>query len=145
MADTLGEDTRLQYESATPGTYTTIAQVTSIEGPEREREAVPKTHLGSTAKEYRGSKIPDNGEVSFVALFDPANATHEKMEELFASGDTVNWRLVFNNDTNSRPHRQFAGFLTNWKPTGMEVDSNVEMNVTIKITGDISEGTTTLS
>lgn len=151
MPDVLtGEGTLLQIENATTtGTYDRIGQRVSIDGPEPSVEAVEKTHLDSTLKEYRASKIPEPGEVSLTVYLDPADAIHQRLEGMVfdppAPGAEPNWRLVFNNNTNTRPHRQFAGFVTKFKYTGMQVEENLQAEMTIKVTGVITSGTTTLT
>lgn len=145
MAVLPGEGTLLQLEAATPGTFDTIAQRVTIEGPERSVEAVETTHLDSVAKQFRPSKTPDNGELSMTIEFDPADVGHLRLETLAATTATVNWRLVFNNETNTRPHRQFPGFITSFGYGGMETESNLTADITIKVTGPLTAGNTTIT
>jgi hypothetical protein len=142
----ISKGTLLQVEDATtPGTYITIAFRTKIEGPEIKIDSVDETHLDSDMMESRPSDFADPGEISFTVNFDPAEATHVTLEGLASTPDTVNWRLVFNNKTNTRPHRAFAGYLTSFKPTGFEVGSRPTADVTIKLTGAVTSGTTTIT
>jgi hypothetical protein len=146
MAVLPGEGTLLQIESVTPGTYTTIGQRVSIGGPGISVEPVETTHLDSTWKAFRPSKVPDGGEVSMQLEYDPEDAVHIIILGHLTTPPTTlpNWRIVFNNGTGTRKHYQFAGFPTEWSPTGMEVEGNLLADVTIKVSGAITVGTTTI-
>jgi hypothetical protein len=142
----ISKGTLLQVEDATtPGTFITIAFRTKIEGPEIKVDSVDETHLDSDMMESRPSDFADPGEISFTVNYDPEEATHVTLEGLASTPTTVNWRLVFNNKTNTRKHRQFAGYVTSFKPTGFEVGSRPTADVTIKLTGAVTSGTTTLT
>jgi hypothetical protein len=142
----ISKGTLLQVEdTTTPGTYITIAFRTKIDGPEIKVDSVDETHLDSAMMESRPSDFADPGEISFTVNYDPAEATHITLEDLARTPETVNWRLVYNNKTNTRPHRQFAGYVTSFKPTGFEVGSRPTADLTIKLTGPVTDGTTTLT
>jgi hypothetical protein len=138
-----GEGTLLQFGTgASPGpyTYATIAQRISLDGPDRSVAAVDTSHLDSTAKTNRPSRMPDNGTVSGTLLWNPADTQHLAIEALIATPAMGHWQLVFNDGSGSpnRPAKQFDGTLTKWKTTGIEVDSNVEVEFEIKVSGTIA-------
>ena len=145
MSKLIGEGTLFQIESETPGTFTTIGQRVSISGPSRSVESVDETDLDSAAVRRRPDTIPDSGEVSLEIFWDPGDATHTILEELMAVPENVNWRLVFNNRTGSRPHRAFSGHLTGFDASGMEKGSDLMASLTIAIDGEITAGTTTIA
>jgi hypothetical protein len=144
----IAEGTLLQVESATtPGTYITVGQRVTIDPAEEAADEVERTNLDSPCVQTRGSAIPDMGELGLHIQFDPEDADHTRLRELVrsASGDPVNWRLVWNNGTNTRPHEQFAGWVKSFKPDSLEKGKDVEADVTIRVTGIPTRGTTTIS
>lgn len=147
MGKHYGEGTLLQLgDGATPTeVFTTIAHRVSLTGPNRTVEIVDETDLDSEAVEKRPDLIPDPGDLEMELFFDPENAGHEEIEDFMDAPEVRNWRLVFNNGTNSRPHRQFAAFPTAFPLSGMEKGSDLKANVTLALTGRITKGTTTLS
>jgi hypothetical protein len=145
MATLPGEGTLLQMgDGAGTEVFTTIGQRVSIEGPETTVEAVEKTNLDSTMKEYRPSKVPDPGTLSMTIQYDPANVGHTSLKTRSRTPTVNNYRLVFNNETTTRPHMQFAAFVTSFNPTGMEVEENLQAEVEFQVTGAFTDGNTTI-
>jgi hypothetical protein len=132
------EGTIFQVESATPGTYTTIAAATGIGANEPEVAEVPKTTLASTRKEYRPGKIPDEGTIDFTIWYDPNDATHQSLYTFWAAGTTKNWKVKYNDGLTTNASETFAGFIT--KPSRGEIadEENVSLTVTIRITGSVT-------
>lgn len=116
-----------------PETFTTIAQRVSIDGPEMSVGTADTTHLDSTAKTHRIT-IPDNGELELTIYYDPKDTTHQFCTGLMITPTQKNWQLVFSEGS----IYQFNGTLTKWKPTGMEVESNLEAEATIKVNGVVT-------
>jgi hypothetical protein len=141
-----GEGTLLQLgDGATTEVFTTIAQRVSISGPDSTVPVVDKSNLDSPAKEKRPGKIPDQGKLSLQIQFNPADTTHTTLETMCRVPVVKNWRIVFNNDTTTRPHRQLRGFVSGFSVSGMEDESNVVADLEIEISGLITNGTTTIS
>ena len=138
MAVVPGEGTLMQIESATPGTYTTIGQVLSITGPAPSVAAVETTNLASTRHTYRPSKIPESGEVTFQIQSDPNDATVIILQGLMDAPASKNWRIISADGLTTPSKDQFSGFLTAWNRSGQEVESNVIVDATIKISGAIT-------
>jgi hypothetical protein len=138
MALVPSEGTLLKLESATPGTFDTVAQVMSIGGPGSEVASVPTTTLTSTRKTFRAGKIPDEGEVTFHLQTDPILAGYIALYTHHYAGTTKNWQII-NNDGNATPAKQaFAGFITKIDEGDKADETNVEADVTIKITGSVT-------
>jgi hypothetical protein len=95
----------------------------------------------------RPDTIPDMGEVQLEIYFDPHDSAtvHAELEELSEVPVNVNWRLVFNNGTSTRPHRQFNGHVTSFENSGMEKGSDLMASLGIAINGLITHGETTLT
>lgn len=61
--------------AASPEVFTTIAQVTDIDGIGTDRNTVETTNLQSTAREYQLT-IEDGGEITLTIQYDPDDTTH---------------------------------------------------------------------
>jgi hypothetical protein len=124
--------------AGTPITYTAIAQVNSIDGPESEMGTAETWNLGSTAKTYRKTLF-DGNEVSIELDFDPKSDTHLLLTGLFfgntqiASGEP--WQIAFADATNGPSKATFTAIITKLGPSGIEGESNLKAKMTIKISG----------
>ena len=128
-----GKGTLLQYGSGSPTlVYTTIAQRVSIDGPEIEVGTADTTTLDSSTKTSRPT-IPDGGELSGTLFFDPQDPTHLFLYALLSSPAITPFQLIFN-DVGPTTWA-FNGILTKFKPNGMEVESNLGADFTIKLNG----------
>lgn len=139
-----GLGAQLEYGGLTSGsaTYTVIAQVVSLDGPSLEMGTAETTNLASTVKTYRPT-LPDGGELSGTIQYDPtAHATLSALMLTNAAQAQPStsepggcyWRLTFN-DLATFPGTQvtFTGILTKFQPKGMEAESNLEADFTIKL------------
>lgn len=120
---------------ATSETFTTIAEVRDIEGPELELEAKEVTsHDSGGWREYIGTLLT-GGEVSFDLNFLPANATHgysSGLIEDMVNRTKRNFQLVFP-DTDTTTW-QFAALVTGFKPSAA-VEDELTAEVTLRVTG----------
>lgn len=136
MAVNAGKGTLLKatYGSPTP-TLQTIAQRVKLDGPELAVGTRDTTNLDSSVKTYAPT-IPDSGKISGTLQYDPQDASHLFLFTLYASppagGNAMT--LVFSESTSFG----FTGILTKLKPTGMEVESNLEAEFEIQVTGAVS-------
>ena len=124
--------------AGSPPTYTLIAQVTSIDGPESEMGTVETTNLASVAKTYRKSLF-DGNEVSIELQLDPKSDTHVLLTGLFFGNTQISsgelWQIVFADATNGPSKVTFSAIITKLGPSGMEPESNMTANMTVKISG----------
>ncbi len=120
---------------ATSETFTTIAEVRDIDGPELELEAKEVTsHDSGGWREYIGTLLT-GGEVSFDLNFIPTNATHSHTSGLI--NDMVdrtkrNFQLVF--PTTSPTTWAFTALVTGFKPSA-GVEDELLAEVTLQVTG----------
>jgi uncharacterized membrane protein len=94
------------------------------------------THLGTTTWKTFAGTISDAGEVSATILFDPADSTHAALITAVTTTVPFIWNIVFN-DTGAAVFA-FSGILTKFATTGMEVEANLEAEITIKLTGAVT-------
>lgn len=123
----------LAYSTTQAGTYTPVSLVTSIEGPEPEKEKVDITVLTSTFMQYRDSAVPDLGELTFNIWHDPGSTVHATLEG-WATGasPTMWWHLVFADVKQTTV--EFQGFLTKFAKGSNEIKSNLNGSVSICLT-----------
>lgn len=114
--------------------FITVAEITSLNGPSLEVPAVATSHLGTTKKSYRAG-VPDAGEVSGTLWFDPANATHSALFDLWDNPVTESWKIT----TADSYEYAFDGILTAFTMAFSDLDENATADFTIKITGGVTE------
>lgn len=132
------EGTTLGY-SATDSSYTTIGNIIAITPPGPSVPSVEKTKLTSTAKEFRPGKIPDFGEMSFRIQYDPNDTDHRALYALLATPVTKYWLITYNDGMAATSARdKFQGFITGFEPSELADESNVEADLTIKVTGVVT-------
>jgi predicted secreted protein len=127
-----------QFQRATgvaPGTtYETIANVTSIGGPERTRETIDVTSHDSPDgwMEFIGG-LKDGGEISLDVNYDPAETTHD-LDDDFDDVLPRNYRIVLLPDTDDEHTWQISGILTQLGDE-FPYDDKMARTMTIKVTG----------
>ena len=88
--------TKLQVE-LTPlsGEYTTIGEARMIPAPQEEQDDIEVTHHSSIGyREYKPSKLKDQGELAVVVNSVPTEATQSALKTLHESGDERQFRIV---------------------------------------------------
>lgn len=116
-------------------TFTTIAEVKDIEGPELELEAKEVTsHDSAGWREYIGTLL-SGGEVSFDLNFIPTHATHSYSAGLvrdMVNRTKRNFQLVFPDSGTTT--WQFKALVVGFKPSG-PVEDELSAEVTLQVTG----------
>lgn len=123
-------------DGGSPESFTTIAELLDIEGPEVTLETEEATSHSSTDgwAEYLGT-ILDGGEVSFEVNYVPTNATHNASTGLIkdmTARTKRNFQIVFPDSGNTT--WSFAAFVTKVGPTA-PVRGVLKGSVTLKVTG----------
>lgn len=126
-------------DGASPETFTTVAEVYDITGPNPSVESIDMTHHESP-NNYREklASFIDGGQISFSANFLPANATQDATQGLlsyFANRTTKNWQIVFP-DTGTTT-ASFAGFVQTYNITA-PIDDKLGFEATLEVTGAIT-------
>lgn len=121
--------------SGSPETFTAIPEVKSFNGPGGSASVIDVTDLASTAKEKRMG-LQDEGQLSLTLNYIPDNAVHMGLRSDRANQTLRNFRIVFTDTGDTQ--WDFAGFVTGFTVSG-GVDNVVEANVTIEISGAITE------
>lgn len=119
----------------TPGTtYETIANVTSISGPDRKRETIDVTAHDSPGgwMEFLGG-LKDGGEVQLDINYDPDEPTHD-LDDDFEDTDPRNYRIVLLPGTIDEWTWTIKGILTELGDE-FPYDDKMARKMTIKVTG----------
>jgi len=123
-------------DGASPEVFTAISEIKTFTGPGGSATVIDVTDLSSAAKEKRMG-LADEGQLSFTINYIPTDDEHAALREARATREETNFQLVFTDDSPSTTW-SFSGFVTGFSVSGA-VDGVVEANVTIEITGAISE------
>lgn len=121
--------------TGSPETFTAIPEVKSFSGPGGSASVIDVTDLASAAKEKRMG-LQDEGQLSLTLNYIPDNAVHMGLRTDRANQTLRNFRIVFTDTGDTQ--WDFAGFVTGFTVSG-GVDNVVEANVTIEISGAITE------
>lgn len=121
-------------DGASSESFVALSEVNEINGPSMDREQIEVTSLDSTGgyREYIGG-FRDGGEVVLNM-----NWTRDNFITLvgdFEDDDETNFQIVFPDDGETT--LDFAGLVTS-VPVTIPTDDKITMNVTIKVTGQVS-------
>lgn len=123
-------------DGATPTeAFTTIPEIKTFSGPGGSASIIDVTTLQSTAKEKRMG-LQDEGQLSFTINYVPANTVHSGLRDDRANATQRNFKLTFTDSPATV--WTFSGYVTGFSVKG-GVDAVVEADVTIEITGAITE------
>jgi hypothetical protein len=114
---------------------TAVGQRVSIDGPEMSVGTAETTNLDSAWKTFRPT-IPDGGTLSGTLQYDPKDTGHTFLFTLISSPPQGGNAMTLDFEDGSIA--AFTGILTKLKPTGMEVEGNVEAEFEIKVSGAIT-------
>ena len=119
------------------GSYSEVAYVRSVDGPNMSLETVDSTHHGSTSgfRTYVAG-LADAGEVSAEILFDPSNATHMNSTGLLSElvGRTSEgFKITWPDATTAT----FTAFVTAFSPSS-PYEGMLTADVTLKLTGTVT-------
>ncbi len=122
-------------DGATPTeAFTTIANVTSISGPERTRETIDVTSHDSPDgwMEFVGG-LKDGGEISVDINYDPSLDTHD-LDDDFDDVEPRNYQIVILPGTEDEHTWSLRAILTNLGDE-FPYDDKMARSMTLKVTG----------
>jgi predicted secreted protein len=121
---------------ASPEVFTAIPEIKTFSGPSGSAAVIDVTDLSSAAKEKRMG-LADEGQLSFTINYIPSDTQHIALRAARAARTETNFKMVFTDDSPSTTW-SFSAFVTGFAVSGA-VDNVVEANVTLEITGAITE------
>ena len=124
---------------------TKVGCVTSISGINAARDQIEVTCLDSDARIYEAG-LAAPGAATFAINFDPSDASHVRVHELYVAGTTVNWALGWSDGTApptadsdgevvaaaARSWIVFDGYVSDF-PFDVNLNSVVQSNVSIQV------------
>ena len=124
--------------SRSPGvgtpTFIVLAQILSIDKVERKIGTRDTKILTSTADTYAPT-IVKNGTIAGQLLYDPKGTTQAVLEAAISSPSLDTWKVSYNDSTNGPSSHTFQGVLTEFSPTGIEVEANLMGDFEVQISG----------
>ena len=114
--------------------FSAIAEINSIQGPNKSRSTIDVTSLGSTGgyREFIAS-FRDAGQVELEMNF--TRAGYSDMNDDFELDTLVNYQIVLPDTGNTT--LDFAGLVINLG-MGIPMDNKITAPVTIKISGEVT-------
>ena len=95
--------------------FTTVAQVTSIDGPDSEVETFDSTSLDSgVGKETDVTGFVVGGTVSGELFFDPVAATHQALTDVITAPAVSSWKIIWSDAASTE--WPFSGVLKKLTP-----------------------------
>lgn len=92
------QGTELYFFDPVGPAVTEVGCVTTITGLTAARDQIETTCLDSTARTYEaGMATP--GAAQFTVNFDPDDASHVRLHQLYVAGTTVDWALGWSDGT----------------------------------------------
>lgn len=133
-----GEDafgTQFKRDSDGAGTFVTIANVSDISGPDRDREAIEVTAHDSP-DQYREfvKGLKDGGEVSITINYNPGETTHEALDDDYEEKDLRDYQVVVLPGDPDEHTWDLTGLITS-VGDAFPHDDKMEREVTVKISG----------
>lgn len=125
----------------------TVGCVTTISGITASRDQIETTCLESTARTYvAGMATP--GAATFGINFDPSDASHIRLHELYVTGDVLDWAIGWSDGTaaptinssgafvlpTSRSWIAFDGFIQDL-PFDFSLNAVVSSSVSVQVSG----------
>jgi len=146
MAEYAGYRVLLLRQTAVPGTFTPIAQVVDLSGPQLESEQIEVSHRadGVTANMWRRyvAGMKDGGEVSFQVIFDPDEPSHDptlatSLYALGASGESDVFQIDFPGAGTDRTTATFDAYVVNFD-VDAPLEDGLTADVTLKVSGIVT-------
>jgi predicted secreted protein len=91
-----GQGTQMEVgDGGSPETFTTIAEITKIQGTGAKTDIIDLTNMDSTgAYREKLATLLDAGEINFDANFIPSNVTQQGLQAKFDARTKSNWKIV---------------------------------------------------
>lgn len=116
-----------------PPNYQFIPEIRTIGGPDGSAPLIDVTDLDSTAREFKLG-LKDEGAFSLQLMYIPGNTVHALLRNAWSNRTTLWFRITYTDGT----LWEFEGIVQNMSGN-INLDSVVESNVTIKVSGSIAE------
>lgn len=123
-------------DAASPEVFTLIPAVVGFDGPDGEAAEIDVTTLDSTRKEFLMG-LADEGRLTARFLFNPADTQHQALITNRNAQTAVNFKLDYN--VTPAEIDSFSAYVLS-VTRGGEVDNRVEGQFVLRITGEVTNG-----
>lgn len=130
-----GSSLKLSDPPTAGSSYTTVGQITSIDGPSIEVRTVEVTDLSDSHAQYLPTTV-DSGDFSFELNLD--SGAHDPLTDLLATPVVAKWQALLSDGKTY----SFDGILTQFNPSGGSTDDALTASCTIKLSGAVTITTT---
>ena len=140
MSKFAARGTTLSRSTTENGTYSPLAQITNLTGPELTRDTIDVSDLATEWKEFVSS-MADAGEVTLDLVFDPADEDVTQLRvdlEDALAGELIWFRITW--PTPDEDYVQFAAVVTKYGPIAAPHDGALTATATIKVSGQPTWG-----
>lgn len=120
---------------ASPEVWTTISEVSNIQGPGGEASEIDVTDLSSTAKEFRLG-LQDEGNITFDIFYVPADTQHAALRTARANNTKKHMRITFTDSPATT--WTFYAYVKGFQISN-GVDDVTRASVSLRVTGSITE------
>ena len=122
--------------NVSPTVWTNVPETKDINFRTGSAAVIDVTDLSSTAREKRMG-LADEGQCTFTLNLIPKNVAHAELISAKADRQIRHFRVVFTDGPNPSTY-YFSGFVLS-VPVSAGVDAVIESNVTIEITGPVTQ------
>jgi len=129
------QGTKFEIGVGDPVVFERICEIKTFSGPGGSATVIDTTDLCDTAKTKRMG-LADEGQLSFTINYIPQDTAHAALRAARASRELTSFKLTFTDSPATV--WEFAGFVAGFSVSG-SVDGVIEANVTIEISGEITE------
>ncbi|GLQ31664.1 phage tail tube protein [Litoribrevibacter albus] len=129
------QGTIIGVESATPGTYTPIVEISDIGDLSESIELKDASHLGSTTKEYIAGKLKEGAELQLSGNWITGAASQTQIRTDLNAGTRRNYRIQWPDQNNT--DCTFLAIITNYSIATAQ-DDKAGFSFSLKIVGDLS-------
>lgn len=127
--------TLARINDASPAVYQSVPQLRTIGSVGQERGLIDVSNLSSTAREYQKA-LKDGLEIQAVAFYDPDNTIHQSIRSDVDVDTARSWKVTF--PDSPAQTATFNAIVTRAVVTGIEIDTPLTLEFTLKPTGDIT-------
>lgn len=146
MPEYAGYRVLLKRLTTPPSTYTAVANVADLNGPQLISDQIEVSHRadGVPANQWRRyvAGMKDGGEITFTLIFDPDDPTHDptlttSMYAQGVAGTPSGYQVDFPGAGTARTTASFQAYVTNWD-TSAPLEDGVSADVTLKVSGIVT-------
>lgn len=124
-------------DGGVPEVFTSVGEVTSIDGPGGEASEIDVTHLASTAKEYLIG-LPDEGNITLDCALLPDDVGQTRLRNDRVNATLRNYKITLTDSPATTI--TFSAFCKGFRMTA-GIDAKMMASVTLRVSGAVTYNT----